>query len=316
MRRDARAVAALLFVAAPPLAAQQPAHGGQHAAQHAAAIDRAAMPAGAIDSAAREFFARTHTAVARYENRDEAIADGYRRIGPDFPAMGEHFVHPGYVFSGVVDAEHPQSLTYITVGDRVVLAGVAFVVALAPGASPPSSPVGPEAWHDHSGTLDGESILLAHSVSGSAPRDEPRVAMLHAWLLTPNPRGLLEPDNWALPYVRAGFAAPADPYAPLAPAKALSLATGSADYYSLLLRALGRLSPREAAAVDSALAAARSSAATWLDAQRSRRTDAREDPRPPSPPQLAALAAIWDDLWAALARTLPADVLDRLADAR
>lgn len=128
-----------------------------------------------------EFLAAAHAATARYRDPRVAIADGYRAIGPDFPGMGEHWVHPGLLVGGQLDAAHPQILE--------------------------------------------------------------------------NPAGVFATDNWALPYERLGLRAP--PSAPIAAARALSLARGGDAYLEILVRALGRPDSSGAAALRAVIIAYR-----------------------------------------------------------
>jgi hypothetical protein len=54
-------------------------------------------------------------ASARFADRRLAIAAGYRRIGTDFPAMGEHWLLTGAILHAEVDPARPTMLTYVTV---------------------------------------------------------------------------------------------------------------------------------------------------------------------------------------------------------
>ena len=50
-----------------------------------------------------QFVAQARVAANRFRSLDSAIADGYRRLGMDFPAMGEHWVNRSAVLAGKLD---------------------------------------------------------------------------------------------------------------------------------------------------------------------------------------------------------------------
>lgn len=193
---------------------------------------------------AEGFLAEVARAVDRYRDRSVAIRYGYRRVGPDFPGMGEHWVNPGLVLSGGVDPSRPQILTYLDVDGTVHLTGAAFAVPLARDETPPSAPLGSHVWHDHGGSLDEEALVLESPTSMHHDPGGPRLAMFHTWLWPENPDGPLAQNNWTLPWVRIGLEPPARPD-PLV-ARALSLGGEGAAYYRLLLtRAAGLVPTRE-----------------------------------------------------------------------
>lgn len=254
------------------------------------------------DSAVQAFLSTARAATARYGDQRQAVADGYRRLGPDFPGMGEHWVNPRLILGGRVDAAHPQVLAYAAIGGTPTLVGVAYAVPLAAGESPPTFPT-PEAWHDHSGTLDAESVLLQHNPAGHGDGAALRLAMLHAWVWLENPGGTFQSENWVLPYLRLGLAAPAS--APPAAARALSLASGGASYYSQLLHALARPGgdpglTQAGAALDRAAARVRA----WLAG--------REGGAPLAPGELDTLAGLWVDLGREIDGALAPAVRERL----
>src|SRR5260370_4709861 len=88
-----------------------------------------------------------------------------------------------------------------------------------------------------------------------------RVAVLHAWVWTPNPAGPFEAQNWALPFLRAGL--PAPPGAPLAAAEALALGTGGVGFFAAECRARLRPDPSEAATLEAVLTAVADSVTQW-----------------------------------------------------
>ena len=80
-------------------------------------------------------------ATERYKDLNVAIAEGWVQAtpcvsGPDFGAMGIHFVLPSRLQAGVLDAEQPEALIYEPMaGGAVRLVGVEFIVFAAAWAS-------------------------------------------------------------------------------------------------------------------------------------------------------------------------------------
>ena len=110
------------------------------------------------------------------------------------------------------------------------LVGLGFAAPLLAGELPPEAPAGRDAWHDHSRTIEDETVLPhtdpVHEHHGEGPG--PRLAMLHTWLWAPNPDGVFAADNWSLAFVRLGLTVPAA--SPPDAAKALSLLTGGVEW--------------------------------------------------------------------------------------
>lgn len=186
-----------------------------------------------------EFLHSSRRATERYHSTASAMADGFRPVGADAPAMGRHWFNLTRLFDGRIDAEKPEVLTYAVVEGREILVGVgfAYIVGLRGGAAPPKNPFEPGPWHIHSGTIDLESHRIDHvggglqgSDSASHGRDpRPGVSLLHAWLWVDNPVGLLEPNNWNLPYFRLGLSRP--PGATIDTDRAVSLASSGAEFF-------------------------------------------------------------------------------------
>jgi hypothetical protein len=284
----------LLACAAAPAGAQHPARHAAHAA--------AASP----DSVAA-FVARAREGTGRYADRAVAIADGYRRVGQDFPAMGEHWAHPGLVFAGRVDPARPAILVYTPVAGAPRLVGVAYALPLAAGEAPPPSPAPPDAWHTHAGGVDEESAALDHADAGPSATARLGLAVLHVWVWLPNPAGLFAVDNWALPFARAGLALPDDVVAP-AEARGLSLAGGGDRHVAFLLASRLRLGDDEMRAAERVLAARRRAV--------ERLVAGLPPDTVPSAAVRAALAAEWEGLWGDLADALAhrADEVRALGD--
>jgi hypothetical protein len=237
------------------------------------------------DHSVAAFIESARAATAKYQDRSVAIADGYRQIGSDFPAMGEHWINIGLLFDGKFDAAHPEVLTYAIVSGRPQLLGVAYVLPLLQGESAPDWPASKEAWHDHFRTVEDETMQPQHHTAGQAG-DAPRLAMLHAWIWLANPAGMFAADNWALPYFRLGIEPAQD--APDTAARALSLASGGAEYFSASVRAAVPLTSAERNKVDAAFARSRVAVETLL--------------RGPSiatltPFEQQNLSAVWTGLW-------------------
>jgi hypothetical protein len=240
------------------------------------------------DASTPAFLDCARAATRKYQDRTAAILDGYRSIGRDFPAMGEHWIHVGRLFDGVVDPQQPEVLNYIVVSGVPALIGVAYALPLLKGETPPEWPAGQTAWHDHFRTVEDETVSPAHHVSGQAGNAS-RLAMVHAWLWLPNPEGLFAADNWAIPYQRLGLMAPVG--APASAAKALSLATGGADYFMMAIEAAVALSPADRVAVQANFDGARST----VDAVLRERSDMTL-----TADELVRLSTAWTALWTAI----------------
>ncbi|MEO8126538.1 MAG: hypothetical protein ABI822_05555 [Bryobacteraceae bacterium] len=216
-----------------------------------------ACMAGSTQEAAFVESARAATAI--YQDRAVAIADGYRQIGRDFPAMGEHWINISLLFDGKIDAAHPEILSYIAIAGKPQLLGVAYLLPLLPDESPPDLPVRKELWHDHFRTIAEETELPQHQANGHVAH-APRMAMLHAWIWLDNPAGMFAADNWAIPFLRLGMRP--DPAVPESAAKAAALVSGGADYFTASVRAAVPMTAKESAKVDVAFARARGEAET------------------------------------------------------
>jgi hypothetical protein len=189
----------------------------------------------------------------RYADRSVAVDDGYRRVGADFPAMGEHWVNVAALRASAIDPARPGLLIYATIQGAPRLLGVGYVAITRGDARPTDAPGWPEAWHEHSGLLADES--------GAAPADsragngDTHFWVMHVWTSLANPDGATVADNWALPYVRAGVPAPRPLDADAA--HAMSLSVGGDAFLSDLLSDAGLRTAANAGAVDAAIADAR-----------------------------------------------------------
>lgn len=235
-------------------------------------------------------------AVAALSTVPAAVAAGYRRLGPDFPGMGEHWVHPGHIVSGRVDPRAPAVLAFAPIDGAARLVGVAFTVPLAAGEQPPEHPAGRDVWHDHAGPVDEESLLLAHPASHGHDVEGARLAMFHVWVGLDNPDGITAQNNWLLPFERADLHL--DDARPNADAaRALSLVTSGVDYYAeLFARAVRDLDAGDAPRLRDVLTERASAVAAWRAALPSDTIGA---------PEIGRLEDEWGTLWRDIARALP-----------
>ena len=187
--------------------------------------------------------------TARFAERRVAIDEGYRRVGADFPGMGEHWLNFGALLRNRIDATRPALLTYATIAGRPTLLGVGFVVVTHGDSVPADVPGWPAEWHEHSGLLADESAGMTRGASGT------HVWVMHVWTSLANPDGSLAADNWSLPFLRAGVAAP--DHADADVGRAMSLAVGGDDFLRDALTDADLRTASNARAVDSLIAEAR-----------------------------------------------------------
>jgi hypothetical protein len=212
------------------------------------AVAVALVPAGSTQSPSRcdmatnmlstaSFIACARLGTERYHDQTAALLDGYRRIGRDFPGMGEHWIRVGLVFHGAVDASRLEVLIYVRVKGQPQLLGVAYAVPLLRGEKPPDGPAGPDSWHHHSRTVEDETLLPLHHTPGPAEIGA-RLAMMHAWIWSLNPEGMFAADNWAIPYIRLGLTPNLTSSASVG--KTLAWATGGREYFELAIERAAR----------------------------------------------------------------------------
>ena len=190
---------------------------------------------------ATQLLQRAQAAGDRFVDRNAAIRAGYRRIGPDIPEMGEHWVKPMLLLAADLDPDRPAILTYAQIGGRPTLTGVAYALALRAGEAAPALPSGLH-WHDHTADI---AVELRSGIGMNGSR--PRLAMLHVWTRATNPAGSFVESNWTLPYLRLGLMPPGRLDADAA--RALSLVTVGEKYYTELLQPLNRARSAEVATV-------------------------------------------------------------------
>jgi hypothetical protein len=248
------------------------------------------------------FLEQARAGVERYQDRAAAIADGYRRIGPDFPGMGEHWVQAGLLFRNTFDPARPPVLEYARIGDTVRLVGVAYALPLLAGESPPDFPAR-HAWHDHVGTVASEVLLLGQVHSTHAGAEGARLVMLHAWIGLDNPSGVFESENWALPFVRAGLPVPSIAPSPAA-GRAVSLVSGGDVFYANLLQAKGRPDSADSVAIRRIIDQCQRGVAGII-AERQGGALGADD--------LEQLGSQWEQLLAAIGAAVQPDVRERLS---
>lgn len=219
-------------------------------------------PVVAQDTVTRAFLTRATIAADRYRDLDSAIAAGYRAVGPELPAMGQHWIQLAFLSGDRFDPDQPSVLEYITLGGRNVLVGVAYAILLAPGASPPDAPVPSRWWHTHGGDLDEESLSDSHAGAGELDGDG--VAVLHAWVPVANPAGPFVAENWALPFLRAGLVVPAEFSIPSARALALGTGTEGLTHFIAQFRRHAHPDATTDSAVVNAFTVAHDTIAGWL----------------------------------------------------
>lgn len=236
-----------------------------------------------------EFLHSSRRATERYHSTSSAMADGFRPVGADAPAMGRHWFNMTRLFDGRIDAERPEILTYAVVDGRETLVGLGFAYIVSPmgGTTPPKNPFDMASWHMHSGTVDLESHRIDHVGGGlhgpaaSHGRDPaPGVSLLHAWVWVDNPVGLLEPNNWSLPYFRLGLSRPAA--ATSDTDRAVSLASSGAEFFIEHAELLGE--PDSRPAVTAALRDAATEVGEWWRGR---------PPGPLTPDEVEWLGNLW-----------------------
>jgi hypothetical protein len=251
-----------------------------------------------------DLVAAARAGTARYQDLAQAIEDGYRAVGPDFPGMGEHYVNMGLLLGGVVDPARPPVLEYASIDGRPTLVGVAYAALVTDSAPQPRLPVPPGAWHTHAGSVDEESFVLSHAgVHVAHPMAHgPRLAVAHAWIWLDNPAGLYETDNWGLPCARLGFAASRRLSADAG--RALALAAGAAPYFSMLVETVGKPDSAERARLLEVLQRAADAIALRVG---------RGSGAAPLPAALVPwLEGAWRQTWAALLDAASPAVRERL----
>jgi len=258
------------------------------------AVKLAGAQSGSDDATARMLSA-AREGTARYRSLDSAIAAGFKRVGVEFPAMGEHWVNLARVLENRFDPARPSVLTYITEGGRRRLAGVAYTALLTEGERPPNSAAPQTDWHEHNGSVAEESLPLHHAagMATDAGPGAPRLSILHAWVWLSNPAGPFVTDNWTLPLARLGIDASHRTLSPDA-IRGVSLANDDASYYEQTIETSLAPSDVELKLIRNIVARHRAAA----------RAEVRKDPELRD---ASRVAAAWTSLWDDLEKSLPHD---------
>ncbi len=110
-----------------------------------------------------KLIADARAGTARYRSADSAIVDGFKRVGVEFPAMGEHWVNLPRVLENRFDPARPSVLIYATAHGKRELVGVAYTALLERGEHPPATAARLTDWHEHNGSVAEESLPLHHA---------------------------------------------------------------------------------------------------------------------------------------------------------
>jgi hypothetical protein len=246
---------------------------------------------------------------ARFHERRVAMSAGYRRIGTDFPAMGEHWLNVSALVAGRLDPREPTMLIYVVVDGTPRLAGTGFVMTTEGDEQPRDVPGWPEAWHEHSGLIAEESGARSMLPSASATPRGLRTWVLHVWTEVPNPAGTFHADNWAIPFVRAGLPMQAGVDEPSG--RALSLAVGGDEFLRRLLTDVGLRTAANTADVDARIAETRATAEVILNELRTVKSTGTAGSAHDT--RLEGLRTAWRTLEASLVRTAGPTVRHYLA---
>lgn len=155
----------------------------------------------AKDFALSKRIAEIRMATRRYQDMEQAKADGYVQMSGNEPLVGYHFYNPGVTR---FDDAHPSTLLYIRTDGQWQLVGLEYAV---PGERPAESPFPGIAWERQLATCryaDWQGFP-SRSLAG-CPRAHPdtksRLAAwypdrwaIHLWLWYPNPYGLFASVN-------------------------------------------------------------------------------------------------------------------------
>lgn len=120
-------------------------------------------------------------ATRQFTDVNAATAAGYQPFlgcvsGPDYGAMGVHYVNGSLVADGEIDASRPEALIYEPQGDQMQLVGVEFIVDAATWL----------ARHNTPPVLEGQTF---HFVNSPNQFGLPAFFELHVWAWRDNPKG-------------------------------------------------------------------------------------------------------------------------------
>ncbi len=257
-----------------------------------------------MDSARLVAIAREQTRV--YQDVDKAVLAGYRPVGPHSPTMGQHWINPAWLFPAVPDPAKPGILSYLTIGNRKMLVGVAYAAPAVDGVMQPNTLAEARHWHVHAGKVLDEGFFLEHENTDAGSGHQHNVSgigVLHLWIWTDNPDGLFAANNWTLPYMATGI----DPSSYTSRDAARALATASAGSPFLLeqMRRVGSLSEADVRLLEQELTRTARNVKEII-----------QKPRDANDRQTSELvAAAWRSMWPRLARAMPPAKYDLLRTA-
>ena len=165
-------------------------------------------PTPAQQEAAARLVAETRAGIAKYQNIEVALADGYRAsTAPNAPTV--HYENPAYAHDGLIlDPDRPEDLVYANTSHGPVLLGAMYMM---PKAGEPGPDIGGSLtrWHVHEnlcfalGPVRIAGLLTPFGTCPAGTLNAPTPAMMHVWT-APNPNGPLgELDNaWVKQLVR------------------------------------------------------------------------------------------------------------------
>lgn len=157
------------------------------AAQSGSSRDAGHHGAASDQKSASDFIKTVKEATARFKDVAQAEAEGYSLLfgcvsGPDFGAMGLHYVNLALVFDGVLDATRPEIIIYEPVGNgRVKMTGADFLVPR-------------ELWHATNAATPELGGQLLHLFESPNRFGLPDFYTLHVWAWKENPVGMF--SNW------------------------------------------------------------------------------------------------------------------------
>jgi hypothetical protein len=260
-----------------------------------------AASSGVDSPALAAFVTAAREGTARFRDRSEAVRAGFRRLGPDFPGMGEHWINVGRVFDESFDPAMPSMLSYATIDGVPTLIGVVYARPLLAGEQPPDTPAGRGAWHDHSLTVEEEALALAHVPHAHGAQAPGRISLLHAWVWLENPDGMFASDNWALPFARLGRSV-VGPVSPAA-AKAASLIAGGDAHVLWVIERLARPDSAEGVAIESVMSVYQREVREILAAATS---------EPVSRSEVLALERAWRAMWKEIESVVREETWERI----
>ena len=147
-------------------------------------------------------------ATEKYQDVEQAEADGYRAIGPDVPGMGIHYVLAAGSRAVGFDVERPDILLYEKDGASpggYALVGVSYLFNAEPDRDEqPKNPPFPKSlasWHRHADLC----VLPDRSVKGQLTAQQCEALggqftaltqwMVHAWIWKDSPTGVFSATN-------------------------------------------------------------------------------------------------------------------------